>query len=54
MQNQISEITQFANHLADLARDATLPFFRGEHGAENKGEIEYDPVTCLLYTSRCV
>lgn len=45
MQNQISEITQFANHLADLAREATLPFFRGEHGVENKGEIEYDPVT---------
>ncbi len=45
MQNQIIEITQFANHLADLAREATLPFFRGEHGVENKGEIEYDPVT---------
>ena len=41
----LQEITDFANHLADLARNATLPYFRGNHGVQNKGELEYDPVT---------
>lgn len=45
MQNQIHEITQFAQYLADLAREATLPYFRGDHGVQNKGILEYDPVT---------
>jgi histidinol phosphatase-like enzyme (inositol monophosphatase family) len=43
--HDINEIHEFAIHLADLARAATLPYFRGEFGVQNKGELEYDPVT---------
>ncbi len=35
----------FAHKLADVASAAILPYFRGEHGAINKGETDYDPVT---------
>lgn len=42
---EISKRLLFANHLADLARDAVLPYFRGAHGVQNKGIGEYDPVT---------
>ncbi|MBI1251515.1 MAG: histidinol-phosphatase [Alphaproteobacteria bacterium] len=35
----------FADELADAARAAILPYFRGEHGLENKAAAGFDPVT---------
>ena len=40
------ETLAFAHTLADAARAAILPFFRGASGIENKASAGFDPVTC--------
>lgn len=44
-QPQIEQALIFANLLADAAARAILPYFRAEHGVENKSLVEFDPVT---------
>jgi histidinol phosphatase-like enzyme (inositol monophosphatase family) len=41
----VAETLVFAHSLADAARAAILPYFRGASGIENKAEIGFDPVT---------
>ena len=40
-----TRLIAFADTLADAARAAILPYFRAEHGVEDKGVASFDPVT---------
>lgn len=44
-QSEIDIALKFAHELGDAARLAIEPYFRAEHGVENKGINEFDPVT---------
>jgi histidinol phosphatase-like enzyme (inositol monophosphatase family) len=44
-QQQTDEFLAFAGTLADAARGVILPYFRADHGLENKAAAGFDPVT---------
>ena len=41
----IEELTAFANRLADAAGAVIMPYFRADHGMDNKLAAGFDPVT---------
>jgi myo-inositol-1(or 4)-monophosphatase len=43
--SQAEEYLAFADTLADAAREIILPYFRADHGLENKASKGFDPVT---------
>ena len=43
--DQLAEFQDFSEQLADVAADAIKPYFRNNPEVENKGKIQFDPVT---------
>jgi histidinol phosphatase-like enzyme (inositol monophosphatase family) len=43
--HDLPRLLAFADTLAEAARAAILPYFRAEHGVEDKGGARFDPVT---------
>jgi myo-inositol-1(or 4)-monophosphatase len=45
MQHDLPRFLAFADTLADVAREAILPYFRANHAIDHKGGDRFDPVT---------
>jgi myo-inositol-1(or 4)-monophosphatase len=43
--NNLEALTGFLDRLADTASDSIMPYFRARPAVENKGAIDFDPVT---------